>query len=396
MSKSLTIRGYGSTISGQDAAGSVARQTWMVVSASDVTVEGFTMRYASNGPQTGALRVNPGVSRFTLRDCDLGYAAGADVAYGNANDSVVEDCDIHDGGQLGVHLGGDGTNGRNNVLRNNAIHDNNTAGFDPEWEAGGVKATRQTGLRIENNTVSGNAGPGLWCDIYCHDIVVTGNRVDHNTHAGIFFEVSTGATISGNRIWENGWGKPQWGWGAGILISSSGGADVHDNIVAWNYAGISVISQNRQDWSHSDTNNNVHDNVVMAEYDRWAAFWAQDWAGSLFSPASNNHGSANRYWINHAEDSHWRFEWQGGKTSLAAFNATPADESATYLSDSEKTTILAGAGLPTSPVESHPGEIPTRQSVISAAFMAGIVLLVVVVGVAVVAVIRRRRLAAST
>ncbi len=319
------------------------------MAASDVTVEGFTMRYASNAAQTGAVRVTAGISRFTLRDCDLGYAAGADVAYGTANDSVVEDCDIHDGGQLGVHLGGDGTNGRNNILRDSRVHDNNTAGFDPTWEAGGLKATRQTGLQLLDNTVDDNAGPGLWCDIACRDIVVTGNRVHHNTYAGIMFEISTGATIRSNLVWENGWGEATWGWGAGILISSSGGADVSGNTVAWNYAGISVISQNRGSYQVPVTNDNVHDNVIMAEYDHWSAFWAEDWSGVLFNPGSNNRGSTNRYWINHAEDSHSRFQWQTGQSTLAAFNATPGDEGGTYLSDSQKTATLTAAGMPLTP-----------------------------------------------
>jgi hypothetical protein len=345
--RAMTIRG--GTIDGRDAAGTVVRETWLVVNASNVTIDGLVGRHASNPAQTGALRVKAGVSGFTLRNCDLGYAAGANVAYGGANSSVVEDCAIHHGGQLGVHLGGDGTNGRNNVLRNSRIYANNTAGFDIEWEAGGLKATRQTGLRLEGNEVYDNAGPGLWCDIYCRDIVVTGNRIHHNTHAGVEFEVSTGATIRSNWLWENGWGKPQYGWGAGILIASSGGADVSDNIVAWNYAGISVISQNRQDWSHSATNNYVHGNTIIGEYDRWLAFWAQDWAGIMFDAASNNRGSGNRYWMNHAEDSHWRFEWQGGKTTLPAFNATPGEEGGRYLTDAEKDSVLANAGMPTAP-----------------------------------------------
>jgi parallel beta-helix repeat protein len=349
INKPLTLRGYGATISGKSAAGTTVRSAWVVVNASDVTVEGFTMRYANNAAQTGAVTVKNGVNRFTLRACDLAYAAGANVAYGGANSSLVEDCAIHHAGQLGVHLGGDATNGKNNVLRNNRIYANNTAGFDPEWEAGGVKATVQTGLRLEGNEVYDNAGPGLWCDIYCRDIVVTDNRIHHNSHAGIFFEVSTGATIRGNRLWENGWGKAVWGWGAGILISSSGGADVSDNVVAWNYAGISVISQDRTDWNHSVTNNYVHDNTVIGEYDRWLAFWAQDWDGIMFNAASNNRGSGNRYWMDHPEDGHWRFEWQGGKGTLAAFNATPGEEGGTYLSAAAKDSVLTNAGMPTAP-----------------------------------------------
>jgi parallel beta-helix repeat protein len=375
---------------GQDPSGHVVeivvRRTWMVISASDVTVDGFTMRYAANGAQTGALQVEPGASRFTLRNCDLGYAAGANVAFGSANDSVVEDCDIHHAGQLGVHLGGDGTNGRDNVLRDSDIHDNNTTGFDPEWEAGGLKATRQIGLKLIGNTVSDNAGPGLWCDIYCHDIVVSGNRVHDNTHAGIFFEVSTGATINDNRVWENGWGKPSWGWGAGILISSSGGADVHHNIVAWNYAGISVISQDRQDWSHSATDNDIHDNTVIVEDDQWAVFWAQDWSGPLYETGSDNRGSANRYWFDHAEDGHARFAWRGAKSALGEFNATPAEEGGRYVSDVEKTHLLTDADMPIAPTVIH----ATRLPIAPMAAVAAIVALLAGGGVLLVRTVRRR------
>jgi nitrous oxidase accessory protein NosD len=353
INKPLTLRGYGSTISGKDAAGTTVRPAWVVVNASDVTVEGFTMRDANNAAQTGAVKVKAGVSRFTLRACDLAYAAGANLSYGAANDSVVEDCAIHHAGQLGVAMGGDGTNGRDNVLRNSRIYANNTAGFDVEWEAGGLKATRQTRLRLEGNEVYDNAGPGFWCDIYCRDIVVAGNRIHHNSKTGIEFEVSTGATIRGNWIWENGWGKASWGWGAGIGVYSSGGAEVYDNIVAWNYSGISVISQDRQDWSHSATNNYVHDNTIIGEYDpqsdRWLTFWAQDWAGIIFNASSNNRGSGNRYWMNHAEDSRARFAWGGPRSSLAAFNATPGEEGGTYLTDAQKTSILTNAGMPTTP-----------------------------------------------
>jgi nitrous oxidase accessory protein NosD len=378
---------------GQDPAGHrvdvVVRQTWIVVTASDVTVDGFTMRYASNPAQSGAVRVEAGVSRFALRGCDLGYAAGANLAFGLANDSVVEDCDIHDGGQLGVHLGGDGTNGRDNVLRANTIHDNNTAGFDPEWEAGGVKATRQTGLRITGNTVSDNVGPGLWCDIECRDIVVSGNRVDHNTHAGIFFEVSTGASIADNRVWENGWGKTSWGWGAGILVSSSGRATVSDNIVAWNAAGISVISQDRTDWNHSETDNDVHGNVVIAEHGRYTTLWGQDWAGPLFLPASDNHGSSNRYWVDHAEDGARRFGWDGDMSTLSRYEATPAEEGGSYLTDDEKSAILLDADMPTNPFASHPGDLSWFDD--PPLIVAGILLLGVAVAVLAVLVASGRR-----
>jgi parallel beta-helix repeat protein len=297
--------------------------------------------------------VKAGISRFTLRACDLGYAAGANVSIGVANSSVIEGCAIHHGGQEGVHMGGDGTNGRNNVLRNNRIYANNTAGFDPGWEAGGLKATVQTGLLIEGNEVYDNDGPGLWCDIDCRSITVRDNRVHDNSRAGIFFEISDGATITGNAVWRNGYGFTPWGWGAGILVASSSNADVYGNTVAWNADGIAVISQNRGDTAwNSVTGNYVHDNTIVLSpragdsSDKFALGWLQDWAGVMFSGTSNNRGANNAYWISSPEPEWSRFGWNGHVDTLAAFNATPGEEAGRYLSAAERDQRLSVAGIP--------------------------------------------------
>lgn len=344
----LTVLGYGATISGNDAFGATVRESWLTVEASDVTVAGLAMADASNAPQTGAVRVKPGIERFVLRDCDLARAAGANVAIGLANDSRIEGCDIHHAGQLGVHLGGDGLNGHGNVIVGNTIRDNNTAGFDPEWEAGGLKATRQTGLRIEGNTVRDNDGPGLWCDIYCQDIEVVDNVVHDNTYAGIHFEVSSGASISGNRVWENGWGKSGRGWGAGILVSSSGEAQVVDNVVAWNRNGISVVSQDRRDWEHSPRDNEVTNNVVVGETGQFLVFWSQDWDGALFRPESGNRGSGDAYWSGGGRSSR-AFEWGGHRMTLDAFAQTPAGQDSSFLDEDEMRAKLSAADVPVSP-----------------------------------------------
>jgi parallel beta-helix repeat protein len=350
----LTVEGYGATISGQNEQGATVRDSWVTVVASDVTVAGFTMRDAANAPQTGAVAVEPGASRFTLLDCDLAGAAGANVSIGVANDSRVEGCDIHHAGQIGVHIGGDGTNGRGNVIANNLIRDNNTLHFDPEWEAGGLKATDQTGLILEGNTVRDNAGPGLWCDIYCEDIIVTDNTINDNTHAGIMFEVSTGASITDNRVWGNGWGKSGPGWGAGILISSSGGARVVGNTVAWNNAGISVISQDRQDWDHSARDNEVADNVVVGETGSPLVVWRQDWDGILFRPDSGNRGSGDAYWSGGGPRARV-FEWQGTTKTHQAFASTRVGQDSTLLDTEEMKATLAAAEVWCCPPEVNGG-----------------------------------------
>ena len=92
-----------------------------------------------------------------------------------------------------------------------------------------------------------NGEKGLWLDVSCFNATISNNRVHDNDTAGIMDETSTNTKINGNAAWANGFGRygAVWGWGAGILVSSSKAAEVWDNTVAWNYAGISVISQDR-------------------------------------------------------------------------------------------------------------------------------------------------------
>jgi nitrous oxidase accessory protein NosD len=369
--KPLTLLGHGATISGRDPDGPVVRDRWVVIAASDVTIEGFAMRDAANDPQTGAVEVEAGVSGFTLRDCDLAGASGANVSFGTANDSVVEGCAIHEAGQLGVHMGGDDVNGRNNVVRNNEIYGNNTAGFDPEWEAGGLKATRQRNLVVEGNEVRNNAGPGVWCDILCRDIVVRNNDVHDNTYAGIFFELGQGAQIQGNRVWANGWGKPLWGWGAGILVSSSGGARVVDNVVAWNHTGISVISQDRSDWPYSPVDNAVLSNVVIGDSDLYLEFWAQDWDGELFRPASGNEGGGGRYWIPGGRDAQ-AFQWDGRSMALPEYEATSAGAGGTVIDDAERDAVLIEAGIQPAPDHAPAAMKPVQRLVILGTALAAL------------------------
>ena len=73
--------------------------------------------------------------------------------------------------------------------------------------------------------------------------------------------------------------------------------------------------------------------------------WLQDWSGSLFGSGSNNSGSNNRYWHALAEPT-TRFAWNGAKSRLADFNATPGEASGRYLTAAERSSILSAAGIP--------------------------------------------------
>lgn len=344
----------GGTIDGRNAAGTVVRQSWMLIDADDVTIDGTEMRYVDDAPlsRDGGLRVADGRNRPTIKNCNLHHATYAPLAIGSANNALVQNCDIHDGGALGIHAGANG-GGLGNRLIGNRIYNNNTAEqYSAEWESGGVKATVQTNLVMDGNEVYGNHGPGLWCDIYCRNTHYTNNRIHDNTHAGVMEEVSYDGVITGNVTWRNGFGKNVWGWGTGILVSSSTGTLVSGNTSAWNARScISVISQDRHDWPAVKPYRNisVRDNTCAALDNTWGISWLEDWTGPLFSSTSANSGSANRYWFPTAEDGRWRYAWNGYVSYLSAFNATAADEGAIYLTTTQKNGFLSSSGIPTSP-----------------------------------------------
>jgi parallel beta-helix repeat protein len=348
------------------------RDYWIKAGAHNVTVKGFRMHHAANDAQKGALEVDP-YSGWLIQNNTLSDTHGAVVSLGRGNNNKLIANDVFRGGQIGVV--GDG---HASVVRNNRVHHNNTKGFNPFWEAGGLKFALSHNALLDGNQVYANSGPGIWCDISCVNAIISNNRVHHNTWAGIFFEISDGANIYGNRVWENGWCYSDWGSGAGILVASSRNAKVHHNTVAWNADGITVFSQIRKQIDLHDGNpdddppdlshpwnraigNQVHDNVIIKtefdpndpnKYHVYALAWLQDWAGVLFRPASNNRGMRNRYWYPNGEGER-RFAWTIGseetQSSLAAFNATLGEEHGAYVSLGDKNRILTAANMPLAP-----------------------------------------------
>lgn len=339
------------TISGPAVIdGDNVRASWMSVTASSVTIDGLTMRNAAAGPaQSGSLSVGS-VTGFTLRNASLSGGSYADLRLWQGSGYRVEGSDLGSGRGLGII----GWEISDSVITNNRLHGNNTANFDPGYEAGGIKLGRAARVTVSGNEVDGNAGPGIWCDVVCTGFTASGNRVHGNARQGILFETGQGASITGNAVWENGWGFTGWGWGGGIVISSSAGADVRGNTVAWNADGIIVLSQSRSD-SPLVTGNRIQDNVVAIApqpgdtSDKMAVAWLQDWSGPLYTASSNNSGSGNDYWASVAEPQWARYVWNGAISTLTSFNATPGEEGGVYLTPSVLAANLANAGIPASP-----------------------------------------------
>jgi parallel beta-helix repeat protein len=323
------------------------RTEWIRAGAPNVTVRGFTMKHAATPAQYGAIG-NGGYANWTIANNVLSDAHGAVVSLDNATGLQVLYNDISRGGDLGIH----GSKANGALVRGNRIHDNNTEGFSTGWEAGGIKISESSDLTIDQNEVYANAGPGIWNDVDCYRVTISNNRVHHNVKQGIAYELSHNGRISGNVVYENGMGYTVWGWGAGILVQNSNYTEVANNTVAWNGDGVAVISQNR--WSDSWNNvvqDTVHDNVIVSGGNGATLLgWFEDWAGVMSQPASNNHGYANRYWYAEPDGQSNRFEWVNSLYSqLSAWNTTPGEEGASYLSLADRDQTLTAAGIALNP-----------------------------------------------
>lgn len=347
----FSIDAAGNVVLADDPAGHVVevatRKQWMVGRSANVTIQGFTMRHAANARDQGAItnrddrggNYHPG---WTIEGNTLSDAHAAVVRIGGKNLTVLRN-DISRGGQLGIH----GT-GERILVQDNKIHHNNTEDFDPFWEAGGMKWVHNVSdLTVDKNEVFENQGVGVWCDIDCADVVYSDNRVRHNSLAGLHFEISSGAQIFGNVVWNNGWGyhANAPAWSAGIKVDCSKNVEVYDNVLAWNAGGITVLHYVRSEprWNVVE-NVHVHNNTIVAG-DGPSLSWLQadGWPeGMMTDPTANNRGEDNRYWYATSESSVDRFRWgtiRLGK--LAQFNTTPGEEAGRYMTDSEKDRIAS-------------------------------------------------------
>jgi hypothetical protein len=332
------------------------RQQWVVGKAAGVTIEGFTMKHAANDSQATAAITNGGYSNWTVQNNVLSNAHGAVVSLTDGTGLKLVGNEILLGGQLGVHGGG----GAELVVEDNKIHHNNTESFSRSWEAGGMKTVALSSLRAEGNEVYANEGPGLWCDLSCKNVVYANNRIHHNQTMGINIEISSNVKAYGNVLWENGWGNNDWGWGAGIVSSSSRDVEIYNNTLAWNADGISIISQNRDGAAYDDvTNVYVHDNRLIQdelnlEANEFSLAWLDDKESghTIATPGANNRGADNEYWYDSPESagSEARYAWDRSRLrTLAEFNATPGEENGRYMTDEEKESALSSAHIPASP-----------------------------------------------
>lgn len=230
--------------------------------ASDVLISNITVEKYSSAAQRGAIYARDG-RNWTIENCSVRLNSGAGISVGIG--IRVRNCDIHHNGQIGIQ--GDG---KDILIEANRIWSNNIRGFDPAWEAGGVKIAESDGVIFRGNHVYDNDGTGLWCDIECRNVVYEGNLVENNRHIGIFHEISFNAVIRDNIVRHNGSANKSWFWGTDIGVAASQDVEVIGNRVTTSAGGcaIMLLDQGRRSDNGSEyktRNNSVRANAIAFE-----------------------------------------------------------------------------------------------------------------------------------
>lgn len=226
--------------------------------ASNVTVRNLRIEKYANPAQNGAIRGGPNwvVEGNEVR---LNHGIGIHMAESRR---VLRNT-VHRNGQMGI-----GGTGNNALVEGNEIAYNNTAGYNPYWEAGGTKFTFSRNLMVRKNFVHHNNGPGLWTDIDNIDVTFEYNRVEDNAYTGIGHEIGYRAVIRYNTVSRNGNVRPYpyWVEGAGITVSTSSDTEVYGNTVVDNWQGIMAVNADRGTGTYGVrvlSNLWVHDNTVV-------------------------------------------------------------------------------------------------------------------------------------
>jgi hypothetical protein len=287
--------------------------------AMDVSINNIIVEKFASSAQQGAINAHAG-AHWTIENCEVRLNSGGGIGVGAG--TRVQDCDIHDNGQLGI-----GGSGRAIRIEHNDIWSNNSRGFDATWEAGGAKLAQSDGVVFRDNHVHDNNGPGLWCDIDCRDVLYEGNIVERNQDIGIFHEISFKALIRNNVVRHNGLGNRGWFWMSDIVLAASQDVDVQHNrlVVAPDRCAILLIDQGRRDNGkmYQTRNNTITGNDMTFEGAACAGGISDTRPGSAnftIIADGNNGFDANTYRVNRTAP-RARFVWGHEVTDWPGFQS---------------------------------------------------------------------------
>jgi hypothetical protein len=213
---------------GEDLNGHVVEisQTQQAIggNASEVWIESLTVEKYAAPAQLGAIVV--GGDRWILANLTVRYNHGEGASVFGKSVRIAGG-NYSDNGQEGIS----GYQCDGLVVDNAEVARNNYAGFDRNWQAGGIKVSTASDITYAGNFVHDNHGMGIWDDAGVSNATIRGNQVIANDYNGIMHEISYDALIYDNRVVRNGDFYGNAVVPAEILLQNSSHVTVRDNYV---------------------------------------------------------------------------------------------------------------------------------------------------------------------
>jgi len=282
--------------------------------AANVSISGLTVEKYAIPAQFGAIGDQYPGPNWTVTNNEVRWNHGTGITLLGGSQANLNYC--HHNGDKGI--GGTGTNV---LVEGNLVSFNNWAGFDPGWEAGGMKFALTTNLIVRGNSVHDNAGPGIWADVGNINTLIESNVVINNTGAtgaGIVDEISYSAIIRYNTTSYNTTASPIWLWGSQILIQNSQNVQVYGNSVetlSTGGNGIGIIYQSRGSGAlgpYLAINNSVHNNTIVYRGGVSSSGEVADFNEQFWLQNGNNSFDYNAYHLIDPNLYHWN--WGPGVT----------------------------------------------------------------------------------
>ena len=237
-----------------------------------VQVRGFVFRYGASFPQRAPVWLHG--AHNLVENCVIEDMAGSGVAV----DGALRGCVIRNCGQTGGSAAGDGFVNENDLWDGNCWKP-----IDRGWDAGGVKQGATKNGLFRHCLFRHNGGPGLWLDVWVHDVRITQCVFQENEGCGLFVEISHDIQVDHNLAMGNAVGivgKPgSWADG-GITLAESENCRVTNNTSVGNKDGLGFREQgprsNDTDTGHidfHDTGDVVTDNVSALNQGYQIGLW---------------------------------------------------------------------------------------------------------------------------
>ncbi len=215
------------------------RDIFITVDGAGSTLEGLqVMRFSNSANDYGVIRVQGTADNVTLRNVEVIDAAFISVSLAGGTSHILQAPRLEH-----VTINGANWMGVTSVYVDNLTLDyvkvvgNNAFGeftFSPQ--SGGMKTSRNRGIKVLNSDISNNNSHGLWFDQSNVGVVIAATRITNNSGSAVFFEISDDLLLIDSYIKAVD---------RAVKISGSSGAKLVNNTIVGGIDGVGLYTDMR-------------------------------------------------------------------------------------------------------------------------------------------------------